>query len=123
MMSKEKIFVSSHIELNYVKGPNSGSPLLLLYGGVSRWQSFATVIPELAGNWHVFALDLRGHGKSSHTPEQYKIQDFILDIKSFIENCIKEPTIIFSHSLGGMVAIMVSVKYPNAVYLIKDSHN
>ena len=30
--------------------------------------TYATLMPELSKNWHIFAVDVYGHGESSHVP-------------------------------------------------------
>ncbi len=96
--------------------------MLLLHALSSRWRSFLNLIPQLEKYWHIYALDHRGHGKSDRA-ESYKIQDYLPDTASFIRNCIKEPTIIFGYSLGGMIAIMVAAYNPELVkaLIIGDS--
>ncbi len=110
----EKTFDNGAGSSNYVERSNGGVPLLLLHGMASMWQSFSFLIPHLEKDFHVFAMDLRGHGKS-HWASSYKIGEFIPDIASFIEKCIKEPTVIFGHSYGGMLGIMTAAQYPELV--------
>src|SRR3990167_8353385 len=98
----EFTYQSSLVNLNYFEGPDNGAPLLLLHGNSNRWQSFKPIIPELINNFHVYALDFRGHGKSGRTPGYYKLQDHLQDVSSFIKEHIKKPVILFGHSLGGM---------------------
>ncbi|SRR5579883_1025605 len=102
----EYIFRSQSVGLNYIEGPNNGSDILLLHGGCGRWQSFLPIISDLITNLHVYAIDFRGHGKSTRAIS-YNLQDYVQDTSSFIKERIKKPTIIFGNSLGGMVAIMV----------------
>ncbi len=118
----EKTFNTGTVNLNYVESSPGGTPLLLLHGLAARWQSFYNLIPELEKQWHLYALDLRGRGKSGRAGS-YRIQDHIPDIESFIKNCIKEPAIIFGHSFGGMIGIMVAAYNPELVkaLIIGDS--
>ena len=52
--------------INYAEGPMTTVPPLLLIHGISgRWQDWSRVFDGFAADWHVFAIDLRGHGKSS----------------------------------------------------------
>ncbi len=110
----EKFFTTGLINLNYVESSSTERPILLLHGLFTRWQAFNSIIPELARQGHVFAVDLRGHGKSGQA-ETYRIQDFVDDVADFIKHCIKEPVIIFGHSLGGMVSIMLAAEHPELV--------
>ncbi len=62
-MLTEHTFNTGVVTINYAEVGLSGQPLVLLHGGSARWQSSLPIIPELSQRWHVFALDLRGHGK------------------------------------------------------------
>ncbi|MGB9203882.1 MAG: alpha/beta hydrolase, partial [Terriglobales bacterium] len=68
----ERTFDTGEVRLNYAEGPAHGPPLVLLHGLGRRWQVFLPVIPALSLRWHIFAPDLRGHGKSSHVARGYR---------------------------------------------------
>jgi pimeloyl-ACP methyl ester carboxylesterase len=120
---KEHKYQHNNITLNYAEGPNNGPPILLVHGNMGRWQSFTSIIPDLILNMHVFALDLRGHGKSSHAPGTYTLQNHLADVSSFIKNKIGSPVVIFGMSLGGMISLMAAAKYPEMIHgiIIADS--
>lgn len=101
----EKTFNTGFLSLNYAEGGSSQQPpLLLLHGLTSNWQSFVNIIPALEKNWRIYSLDLRGHGQSDRAGS-YRIQDVVVDIVSFLKNCIKESAVVFGHSFGGMIAL------------------
>lgn len=64
--------------------------------------------------WHIYALDFRGHGKSSRSPP-YRYKDHISDTIAFVERNMKEKTVLFGSSLGGMISLMVAAKRPDIV--------
>ena len=103
MNMDEKIYPRKEARLNYAESPPNGPPLLLLHGLTFRWQSFSALIPELSKRWHVFALDLRGHGKSDHNFPKYRYGDFVNDTVEFVTECVGQPAVIFGHSLGAAV--------------------
>ena len=70
-MMKETAFDTGKVRINYAEGPSSGPPLVLLHGGSAWWQDFTPIIPDLASHWHLFAPDLRGHGKSGRVAWSY----------------------------------------------------
>lgn len=104
-------------EFNYYEGRKAGKPLLLLHGGSSRWQSFEGIVPALERSWHVFALDLRGHGGSVHLldPDHYRIECYLPDIEEFIGHVIGGPAAVFGHSLGGILGLMLASRRPDLV--------
>jgi pimeloyl-ACP methyl ester carboxylesterase len=100
--------------INYAEGPCSGSPVVFLHGLTDRWQYFLPIIPFISLRWHVYALDFRGHGKSSRTPP-YRYLDHINDAIHFLENNVKLESVLFGSSMGGMVSLMVAAKRPDLV--------
>lgn len=120
-MLTEKTFDTGEVTINFAEGPSSGPPLLLLHGISSRWQSFLSLIPVLSLRWHVYALDLRGHGLSGRVPGKYTLNDYARDTKSFIDRCLDGPAALYGHSLGGMVGIMIAAQRPLRALMIGDS--
>lgn len=113
-MITEKTYDNGSAKLNYAEGPNTGPPLLFLHGLTDRWQFFQPLLPSLTHRWHVYALDFRGHGKSSRSPP-YRYIDHINDVSSFIENVIRSKTFVYGASLGGMISLMVAATRPDAL--------
>jgi len=63
-MLTEKSFDTGEIVINFAEGEAAGPPLVMLHGSSLNWQSFGEFIPTLEQSWHIYACDLRGHGKS-----------------------------------------------------------
>ena len=110
----EKTYNRSEAALNYAEGPDSGPAILFLHGLTDRWQFFQPLMPWLTQRYHVYALDFRGHGASSHTPP-YRYIDHINDTISFIEHVIAEKTTLYGTALGGMVSLMVAAERSDLV--------
>jgi pimeloyl-ACP methyl ester carboxylesterase len=101
----ERQFDTGTVIINYAEGPKTGAPLVVLHGATGRWQGMQSILPALAERWHVYALDLRGHGKSGRVTRQYRLADYVEDAIAFIRGCVGEPAIVYGHSLGGLVAM------------------
>jgi pimeloyl-ACP methyl ester carboxylesterase len=119
----DKSFSANAVSLNYVEGPAGGPALLLLHGLTQRWQAFLSLVPQLTQTHHVFAPDLRGHGKSDRVSGGYRGEDYAKDVMEFMEHVIGEPAAIFGHSLGGMIGVYVAACRPELVraLIIGDS--
>lgn len=104
---KQITLPSGHI-INYVESQTAGNAVLLLHGQTGAWQSYSKVIAGLYQKCHVYALDLYGHGKSSHDEALYYLRENGDDIIWFINNVIKEPTVIAGHSNGALLAAYVA---------------
>jgi len=112
MMLVEKPFDTGEVVLNYAEGPDNGPPLVLLHGVTSRWQTFNPIVNEFINRWHIYALDFRGHGKSGRTPEQYGLRYHYNDVVKFITQVVREPSVVFGHSLGGRTALILAANNP-----------
>lgn len=96
--------------INYAEGPNKDIALLLIHGQTGSWKSYTKVLPKLSKNFHVYAIDCYGHGKSSHDRAKYYIDKNGDDLIWFINNIIKKKTIISGHSSGGLLAAYIASK-------------
>jgi pimeloyl-ACP methyl ester carboxylesterase len=105
----------TNVRLNYAEGPANGPPLMLLHGLGRRWQVFLPVIPALSLRWHIFAPDLRGHGKSSRVARGYRGPQYAEDIIRLLRERVSGPAVLFGHSLGGMLAMWVASHHPELV--------
>jgi pimeloyl-ACP methyl ester carboxylesterase len=94
--------------LSYLDWGGQGAPLLLLHGITSSARSWWRVAPALAAQgYHVYALDLPGHGESAETSDHR-----IANIAALVGGAIRElglerPTLI-GHSWGGATALALA---------------
>jgi len=101
----ERIINLGEVRLNYATLGGTGLPaLLLIPGQSSSWWSYEKVMPLLAERFQVFAVDLRGQGRSTWTPGRYTLDNFGNDLVRFIDLVIQRPVIVGGHSSGGTIA-------------------
>jgi pimeloyl-ACP methyl ester carboxylesterase len=86
-----------------------------LHGGAARWQYAEELLESLTARWHVFAPDFRGHGMSGHVSGAYRLPDYVGDIAAFLERVVGEPAVVYGHSLGGEVGVMLAARHPRFV--------
>ena len=109
MIPTSKYFKCNNIEIHCQQWSENGHPLLLIHGITSSSTSWNRIAPQLAYEYKVFALDLRGHGLSSKPEHGYDwIKDYAKDVSEFIRIHIKEPPVIIGHSLGASVTAAVA---------------
>ena len=113
-MLTEKSFYTGSLTINYAEGPTNGEPLVLLHGGTTRWQELNPLISELEDHWHVFACDLRGHGKSGHA-DSYRAIDFFPDTITFVQNLIGSPATLVGHSAGAIATLGTAAQIPELI--------
>ena len=112
---REKILETQGVIINYAEAPSSGPPLILLHGIPGRWQEFLPIMPDLVFSYHLYAIDLRGQGKSGRSTGQYHSKFYGKDILSFLNHEFTEPVILFGMSAGGLVALDVAAQAPGRV--------
>ncbi|MDL2236235.1 alpha/beta hydrolase [Christensenellaceae bacterium OttesenSCG-928-K19] len=61
-----------------------GEPLILVHGIGQSTYAWRKSFEELAKNYHVFALDLPGHGFSGKPEMSYSIEEFALALEAFM---------------------------------------
>jgi len=114
----EKRFDTGEIKINYVVGPNNGHPLVLIPGQGADWTTYNKVLTPLSENYHVYAIDVRGHGKSDWTTGDYTFTSIGRDMTSFLESVVEEPAIISGNSSGGLIALWLAANRPELVKAI-----
>ncbi len=65
-------------------------------------------MPLLAEHFQVFAVDLRGQGRSTRTPGRYTLDNMGNDLVRFIDLVIGRPTIVSGLSSGGVLTAWLS---------------
>lgn len=114
---KRGYFNSENLRLSYIDFGNNGKPVLLcLHGTFGNARTFANVAKSLT-DWHVYAIDQRGHGWSSHAnSDQYSRENYIADIENFMKQILNnQPIVILGHSLGGVNAYQFAAKHRDIV--------
>ena len=111
----EQTLTANGVSLNYAERPGTGAPLVFLHWASGRWPTWSTFFPRLEEGHPVFAVDARGHGKSSRTPGHYRFVDHAADTTAFLREVVREPAVLVGHSLGGMQAAMAAAEQPDFV--------
>jgi pimeloyl-ACP methyl ester carboxylesterase len=91
-----------------------GEPLLILHGyfGMSdNWKALGT---QLAENFEVHLIDQRNHGRSFHCDE-FDYELLAEDLHRYIEVHKLSKVNLLGHSMGGKVAMLFAVSYPEFV--------
>lgn len=102
---EEKLVDLGEIDLNYAEAGSPENPALLLLPSQSEsWWGYEEAMGLLADDFHVFAVDLRGQGRSTWTPGRYSLDNFGNDLVRFIDLVIGKPVIVSGNSSGGVLA-------------------
>ncbi|RKD73609.1 pimeloyl-ACP methyl ester carboxylesterase [Sinobaca qinghaiensis] len=103
------------ITVHYVQaGTNTAKPVLLLHGFPQSWLIWRDLIPKLAEDHYVLALDLRGYGDSSR-PEgigAYDNEQMAADVHGLVQLLELEHIAMIGHDRGARIARRYALDYP-----------
>lgn len=110
-------FISQRLRLHYVDWGNTDKPpLLLVHGGRDHCRSWDWTAEALREDWHVIAMDHRGHGDSEWTSDgNYRTMDLVYDVAQLIHQLDLAPVTIVSHSWGANTSLRYAGLFPENV--------
>ncbi len=93
-----------------------GDPLVLLHGALSATgTSFGLLLPELAKNRKVIAVEQQGHGRTADIDRPLTIAQMADDTAALLEHLGIWPVDVFGYSLGAGIALDLAVRRPDLV--------
>ena len=106
---EERTVDLGEVVMNYAEtGSTANPPLLLIPGQTESWWGYEKAMALLAKDFHVFAVDLRGQGRSTWTPGRYTLDNMGNDLVRFIALVIQRPVITSGCSSGGLLSAWLS---------------
>lgn len=97
------------LNINYLSA-GEGEIILLLHGWPTSSYLWRNIMPDLAKNNHVIAIDLPGFGKSSKRPEDsYSFKFYSRIIADFLNQLKIENITLGVHDLGGPLGLYWAV--------------
>ena len=114
-------FKSGYSEVNGLKmyyeiHGDKGNNLVLIHGGGSTiGTSFGKVLPELAKNFTVIALELQGHGHTNDRDAPESFEQDADDVVALLHNLDIPRASFLGFSNGGNTAIQIAVRHPEIV--------
>jgi esterase len=117
MMPKNEYLNVNGLRLHYINwGKGGHKTMLLLHGFMAHahtWDEFAL---NFRNQYHIIALDQRGHGESQWSQNGfYTIDDHLSDIAKIIKILKLRNLIMIGHSMGGRNALFYTVCYAENV--------
>lgn len=110
-------FYSHRLKLQFWDWGQEGKPsLVLVHGGLDHARNWDWVAKDLRRDFHVYAVDLRGHGNSAWAPGAlYTVAEHVLDLSALLDIIDDFPVYLIGHSLGGIITLMYSGIFPEKV--------
>ena len=114
---RSRYFTSRRLRLHFVEwGAETAPPLVLVHGGLDHGRSWDALAAVLAERFHIFAIDLAGHGDSEHAIGGcYALTDFVFDLVEFYRHCGLAHASLIGHSMGGAICSIFAGSYPEKI--------
>ncbi len=93
----------------------SGTPLILLHGAGGHIEAYSRNLAEHAKHFHVYAIDMIGHGFTDRPDIAYELDDFANHLRDFLDAIGARTAILSGESLGAMVSIRFTTRFPERV--------
>lgn len=109
----DRFITTNDIRLHYAEVPGDGPPLILAHGIGMDWRVWQAISRRLTPYFHLYMIDLRGHGQSDKPAHGYTLAHYASDIEDMVDALGLRDVILVGSSLGGMV--VASVEAPEDI--------
>lgn len=111
----KKVEIEKQIQIAYTE-TGSGSKTLVFIHGLANFKGvWQNNITKLSKNYRCIALDLPGNGHSSNGDYKYSMFFYAECVKQFIDKLNLTDVVLVGHSMGGQVALVLSLRFPHLV--------
>jgi pimeloyl-ACP methyl ester carboxylesterase len=101
-------------QVHYVTA-GSGQPLILLHLSPRSWTAYRRIIPHLATEYSVIAMDTLGFGNSDDAPEGFEIPDYARSVVHFLDALGIADAHLWGSMTGSRIAAEVAAGWPDRV--------
>ncbi len=116
--ARERRVSANGLTLRVREWPGDGPAILLVHGLASNSRIWDDVAALLATDYHVVALDQRGHGLSDRPTDGFAFERVVADLAGVIDALdLGKPTLA-GHSWGGNVVLAFAAAHPNLVHAL-----
>lgn len=115
----KKTFTDQYIEANGLRQHavigGEGPPLLLVHGWPENWYAWRLLMPALARNHTVIAVDQRGIGLTEKPPSGYDTGTLAKDLAALMDKLGHERFSLVGHDTGMIISYALAADYPDRV--------
>lgn len=103
-------------QLAYIKWPGKSSPSwVFVHGMGSSRLAFVDLLERAQLPGPAYAVDMPGFGASCFPPKRQTLEDLVSALHAFMEALAIRDSVVVGHSLGGMVAGELAIRFPHLV--------
>lgn len=99
----------------YYEVSGEGDPLIVLHGAYMNIPSMGTIIPKLAETHKVYAIEFRGHGRTTDIDRPITYPNLADDVAAFMDAVKIEKADVFGYSMGAAAGLQLAIRHPEKV--------
>jgi esterase len=113
----DRFITVNGLRIHYLDWGNPTRPPFIMLHGIGRVaHSFDHIAPHFTADYHVIAIDMRGHGDSQWSPQgAYLVEDYVTDIEAIADSLKLDAITLLGNSTGGRVVQVYAGKHPERV--------
>ena len=114
---EDRYITVNGIRVHYLDwGSPDKQPFIILHGISRVAHQFDQLAPRFKNDYHIMAIDMRGHGDSGWSPEgAYLVEDYVKDIEAFVDQLQLRNLVLLGNSTGGRVVQVYAGLHPDRV--------
>ena len=112
---EKTVTLSNGLKVHYYEWPGPTPNLVLLHPSSGYGRMWEWTANHLGPQFHVYALDQRGHGDSGRPDGDYSAEEYAHDLALFFDTVGIERAIVAGQSLGGRVGQVFAATHPERI--------
>ena len=99
----------------YYEVSGQGNPLIVLHGAYMNIPTMGAIIPALARNHRVYALEFQGHGRTTDINRPITYPNLADDVAAFMDAVGLKKVDVFGYSMGAGAGLQLVIRHPEKV--------
>ena len=112
---QDRFITVNGLRLHYLDWGSPDKPPFIMLHGISRVaHQFDHLALYFQNDYHVLAIDMRGHGDSAWSPDAaYLVEDYVKDLEAFADQLNLRGLTLLGNSTGGRVVQVYAGLHPD----------
>ena len=111
-LQEKTVTLQNGVGMHYYEWPGDGPNLVFLHPSSGYGRMWEWTAEQLGDQFHVFALDQRGHGQTDKPDGDYSAQEYAEDLLQFMDAVGIDRAVVAGQSLGGRVGQVFAAEHP-----------
>lgn len=96
-------------------GEGEGEPLIVLHGAYMNIPTMGEIVPMLAQDRQVIAIEFQGHGRTTDIDRPITYPNLADDVAAFMDAIGIEKADVFGYSMGAAAGLQFAIRHPEKI--------